>query len=229
MISTKNIPSEGNSIPKTIQPGNHVITVTSIKLDIPPYNKDAYNVILNVEGPELEGFDGFWINKDDQSLGKHKGQVGLIKLTQYPFADNTTKSGVTVSRDAEMLKSLQSFCGALSCMEWFTAQDNKHNTFEELVAALNTEKPFAGKKLRCCVGGNEYENKQGYIAYDLHFVRSTKDGLGYENANVAEASSRVATFNPDTHIRRKKIEPVASFGTDGGVPTSNSVSNDFVL
>ncbi len=228
MISTKNIPTEGISIPKIIQPGNHVVTVNSVKLDIPPFNREAYQIILNVEGPELENFEGFWVDKDNQSAGKHKGQVGSVKLTQYPFSNSTTKTGVVINRDAEMLKSLQSLCGALSCMDWWGAQDNKYNTFEDIINAFNNEKPFAGKKLRCCIGGKEYENRQGYLAYDMYFVRSTRDGLGYENANVDEASSKVTTFNPDTHVVRKKVETIEAFG-EGETPTSNTVSGDFTL
>ena len=126
MISTTNIPSEGNATPKVLQPGNHTVTINTVKLEVPAYNKDAFNVVLGVEGLDLgESFEGFWVNKDDESLGRHKGQVASVKLTQFAFADATTKTGINIKRDVELLKSLQTLCKALNCSDWFVAQESK--------------------------------------------------------------------------------------------------------
>lgn len=229
MISTTNIPGEGSGIPKVLQPGNHIISINSIKLETPPYNKDALNIVLNVEGPDMgDAFEGFWVNKDDESLGRHKGQVASVKMTQFAFSNATTKTGTVINRDVEIVRTMQSLCKALNCIEWLQAQDNQHETVTALVEQFATDKPFAGKQLRCCLAGNEYQNKQGYTNFDLHFAKSVKGSYGYENAEVAEDLSKVITFDPETHIRRKKTETVASFG-DSNVTTSSSVGSDFEL
>jgi len=229
MISTTNIPGEGSGIPKVLQPGNHIVTINSIKLETPPYNKDALNIVLNVEGPDMgESFEGFWVNKDDESLGRHKGQVASVKMTQFAFSNATTKTGIVINRDVEIVRTMQSLCKALNCIEWLQAQDNQHETVAELIQQFATDKPFAGKQLRCCIAGNEYQNKQGYTNFDLHFAKPVKGSYSYESAEVSEESSKVMKFDPETHIRRKKTETVASFG-DSNVTTSSSVGSDFEL
>jgi hypothetical protein len=227
MISTINIPSEGSGVPKVLQPGNHTVTINTVKIEVPPYNKDAMNIILGVEGPDMgESFEGFWINKDDESLGRHKGQVAAIKLSQYAYADGTTKSGISVKRDVELLKALQTLCKSLGCNDWLLAQNNNHDTMESLFAQFAEDKPFAGKQLYCCVAGSEYTNKQGYTNFDLYFPRTNRGSFAYEIAGTK--GSQVVLFNEEIHIRRKKVEPVQSFG-DSTVTTSSSVGDDFDL
>jgi hypothetical protein len=227
MISTINIPGEGSGVPKVLQPGNHTVTVNTVKLEVPPYNKDAINVVLGVEGPDMgETFEGFWVNKDDESLGRHKGQVASVKLSQYAFSDGTTKSGVAVKRDVELLRALQTLCKAFGCTDWLLAQNNNHDTMESLFAQFASDKPFAGKQLYCCIAGSEYTNKQGYTNFDLYFPRTSRGSYAYEAAGVKP--SQVVTFDEEQHIRRKKVEPVQSFG-DSNVTTSSSVGSDFEL
>jgi len=227
MISTINIPGEGSGVPKVLQPGNHTVTVNTVKLEVPPYNKDAINVVLGVEGPDMgETFEGFWVNKDDESLGRHKGQVASVKLSQYAFSDGTTKSGVAVKRDVELLRALQTLCKAFGCNDWLLAQNNNHDTMESLFTQFGIDKPFAGKQIYCCVAGSEYTNKQGYTNFDLYFPRTARGSYAYEA--VGAKSSQVVTFDEQQHIRRKKIDAVQSFG-DSNVTTSSSVGSDFEL
>ena len=227
MISTINIPSEGSAVPKVLQPGNHIVTINSVKLEVPPFNKDAVYVVLGVEGPNMgENFEGFWINKDDESLGRHKGQVATIKLSQYPYSDGTTKTGIPIKRDVELLKGLQNLCKALNCSDWLVAQNNNHDTMESLFAQFASDKPFVGKKLYCCVAGSEYTNKQGYTNFDLYFPRTGRGAYAFEAAG--SEPSHVVPFNEELHIRRKKVEAVQSFG-DSSITTSSSVGDDFTL
>jgi hypothetical protein len=227
MISTINIPGEGSGQQKVLQPGNHTVTINTVRLEVPPYNKDAINIVLGVEGPDMgETFEGFWINKDDESLGRHKGQVASIKLSQFAFADGTTKSGISIKRDVELLKALQTLCKTLDCSNWLLAQNNNHDTMESLFTQFGIDKPFAGKQIYCCVAGSEYTNKQGYTNFDLYFPRTARGSYAYEA--VGAKSSQVVTFDEQQHIRRKKIDAVQSFG-DSNVTTSSSVGSDFEL
>jgi hypothetical protein len=230
MISTKDVigTTGGSSVPKVIQPGNNDITVLNIKLEPARFKEGGYDIILNVEGPDMgDGFDGFWIDKDNQTLGRHKGQVGRIRATEYPYADGTTKSGVEVSRDKELLRFLQTFCKETHSLGWFSEQDNKHETIESLFEALNNDKPFAGKVLRMCVGGKEYVNREGYTNYDLYLPKYNRGQVPFETIEVEEATSKVIPFDEQIHVKKRKVENVSSFGDDA--PAAPKSSGDFDL
>jgi hypothetical protein len=219
MISTKDI--KGNSeggLPKNLQPGNHTCTVNGIRLEEFKFKEGAYHIILSLEGPDMgSGFEGFFIDKNNESKGRHKGQVGEVKASEWAYADGQTKSGIVVKRDDEILKFLKNFCNSFGINEWLIDQDGKHATIESLISALNKEKPFTGVAVDFCVGGKEYTNKNGYTAYDLFLPKFSKSGAAF-------GKSKVASFNEAEHIRRKKVETVSEFGND-----SNSGSADFEL
>jgi hypothetical protein len=228
MINTVDIPeSKGSSIPKTLQPGNVIFQVHSMKLDSPPYDREALNLSLSVESEKIEGFEGFFIDKNNETLGRHNGQVGNIRISQYPFKDAVTKSGVEIKRDLELMKSIKNFCNVINANEWLTSQNNKHDTFESLINQFNIDKPFANKWIRACVGGSEYVNKGGYTNYDLYIPKATGMVVSMENANVSEEESKVMKFDSEKHLRRKKVDEVKSFG-DSTI-TSASVGSDFEL
>src|ERR1035437_3878159 len=190
-ISTKNIPSPG-SVPKLIQPGNRTVKILSVLLEKFPFREGGYHVILNVEGPDLGAeYDGFFVDKNDPAKGKYSGQIGKIKAGEYAFSDNTTKTGVAISRDKEMLKFLSNFCKDLGIAEWFDKQDDKHETIEALYEQFNSDKPFAEKWVRMCVAGKEYINGQGYTNYDLFMPKSSAKAVAVELESVPEASSRI--------------------------------------
>ena len=183
---------------------------------------------LNVEGPDMgEDFEGFFIDKDDPTQGRYKGQVGRIRFSEFPYADGETKSGIIIKRDDEILKAINNICKALSMQSWLEGQDNKHDTIQSLVSQLNADKPFTGKYLRACIAGREYQNKQGYTNHDLYLPKWSKEGLAYESADVEEALSKVVKFNVDVHIKKSKTDVVQSFGD--ATPTTSNVAGDFEL
>jgi hypothetical protein len=229
MISTKNVKSGGDSfVPKNLTPGNAVVKVNGIKLESPPYDSKAYNLILDCEGPNLgESFEGFLIDKNDPSKGHYAGQIGRVRISEYPFADATTPKGNVIVRDEQLLKTIHTFCKATNTTEWFDAQDEKHDTVESLINQLAEDKPFVGKYIRACIAGREYTNKAGYPAFDLYFPRYSKDGLSYESADVEESKSRVVKFNPEVHIKKSKPTEVSSWG--GSSSSAGNIADDFVL
>ena len=175
MISTKNIEeSKGGGVAKTIHPGNIKATILGIELEPFKFLPDSYHVILFLESEELgDGFEGFMLNKDNPSLGYHKGQVGRVKVSEYAYADATTKNGNEIKRDSEMLKCIKNLCTALGpkALKWLDSQDGKHDTIESLFEQFNIDQPFKEIYLDFCIGGKEYTNKKGYPAYDLHLPK----------------------------------------------------------
>ena len=99
-LSTTDLGKEGGSgLPKTISPGNNTVKVNSVHLDEFKFIPGAYHLMLNVETKPIEGFEGFMIDKDDESKGHYAGQIGRVKAAQYAFADGKTKSGVPIQVD----------------------------------------------------------------------------------------------------------------------------------
>jgi len=218
MISTKDIEIKGSGdlISKIIEPGNLECTIRNIELAVPPYDSSAYNIVLECEGPDMgEGFEGFFIDKDNESLGRYKGQVGRIRLSQYAFSNGETKTGIKIERDMSMLRALKSLCVELGCESWLEKQDNEHDTIESLFTQFKEDQPFKDVVLKMCIGGKEYTNRNGYINYDLYLPRITKQGKPYESATVSEDESKLLVFDESKHIiRQKAAQKVESFGND---------------
>jgi len=227
MLNTKDIKTGGSSTPKILQPGNQTLTIHSVELEEFKFKPGGLHIILHCEGEDLgEDFEGFFIDKTNESLGRYKGQVGRIKASEYAFADGTTKSGIPVSRDQDMLKFLKTLCIELDCLSWLEDQDGKHPTIESLMRKFNEDKPFKGKWMNTCVAGKEYLNKEGYTNYELFLPKFSKAGVPF--VGVGKAKDKVIMFNPADHIRKKNVENVQGF--EGGEQTDSSkVSSDFKL
>jgi len=229
MISTKNI-SNGGSISKVLEPGNKVIKINSIKLEEYPYRDNAYHFVMHCEGQDLgKDFEGFYIDPAKPKTGRYKGQVGNVKAGEWAFSDFITQSGIEISRDEEILKFVKNLCDLFDS-EWLDAQDNKHETIEELVIQFNEDKPFQGAFFNACLCGKEYTNKNGYTNYDIFLPKFTRNGLPFEPEDVDSSISRVYTFDPNEHIRKKKVsKEVDSFKKEEEKEETTTKSDDFEL
>lgn len=223
-LSTTDLVKEGGSgLPKTIAPGNYSLKINSVTLEDFKFIEGAKHLILHVETEPIAGFEGFMIDKDDESKGHYAGQIGRIKASQYAFADGKTKSGVEIQRDRSVMIFLQNLSKALDINAWFLAQDNKHDTIEDFVDAFSKEAPFKDKFFDCCVAGKEYEGKSGYTNYDMWLPKSSKEGFAF-----GATGSKVLAYNEKEHLKKLEIKPVDSFGDDDFEVPSRSAS-DFSL
>jgi hypothetical protein len=215
-LSTTDLPvGGGSSLPKTIAPGNHTLKINSVYLDDFRFIEGAKHLMMNVETEPIEGFEGFMIDRDN----------GRVKASQYAFADGQTKSGIQIHRDKSILMFLSNLCKALGKSDWFVAQDNKHDTIEEFVAAFNDEKPFEGVYLDFCIAGKEYENKNGYTNYDMWLPKSSKQGYAF----AEHESDRVLQYSEADHLIKMQVNKVDSFGDDDDVSIPSKTSSDFSL
>jgi hypothetical protein len=223
-LSTTDLGKEnGGGLPKTIAPGNYTLKINSVYLEDFKFIDGAKHLMLNVETLPIEGFEGFMIDKDNPDAGHYAGQIGRVKASQYAFADGKTKSGVEIQRDRSVLVFLQNLCKALDANEWFTAQNNKHDTIEDFVEAFSKDAPFKDVYIDMCVAGKEYEGKSGYTNYDMWLPKASKEGYAY-----APKGGRVLVFNEVDHLKKLEVKPVESFGDDDlDIPTR--VSSDFTL
>ena len=220
MITTKNVtePVAGKGSSKKLEPGNETVTILGVKLQpnkYDKYKKDAEYLMLVLEGPDMgAGFEGFMRDKDDPSKGIHTGQTAWVKASQWAFADGTTKGGIEISKDNEILRYIKSICMQTDSMKWFDEQDGKHDTIKSFVEQFDADKPFAGKKLNVCIAGHEFKKKDSnYLAWDLHLPKYSGKDIPFEAAGTAD--SKLIKFNESIHIKRYVEKEVKSFSSNG--------------
>jgi len=185
-------------------------------------------LILDMEGVDLgSGFDGFFLNKDNPSLGKHKGQVGQVKASEWAFTNGETKGGVKVSRDKQILVFMKQLCTSLNILSWLDDQDNKHDTIESLVKAFSDEKPFKDKYLMYCICGKEYTNKQNYVSYELFLPKFTKSGVPFEPVDANP--SKLLKLSEAEHIKKKDSGSNNKASGPFGNESANTKGGDFNL
>jgi len=225
MLNTKEMNANGGKVKPVIGVGNNVVKINSIVLSATPYDKEAFNVHLNVETKPVKGdFQGFLKDAADQNSERYAGQVGRVRISQYPFKDTTLPSGTQIYRDTEILRSLITLSEAL----------NKRDDLDSIEAETIEDFVSAANKVLCddtfinmCVGGREWENNEGYINYDLYLPKLTREGTPVESLDVE--NSNLLQFDESKHVRKlqkKQAEPVSSFEP---VSSNGSVGDDFDL
>jgi len=224
-LSTTDLGTGGSGMAKTIAPGNHTLKINSIELEDFRFIEGAKHLILHVETEPIEGFEGFWIDKDDESQGRYDGQIGRIKASQYAFADGETKSGIKIQRDRSVMIFLQNLCNTLGINEWFRNQDGKHETIEDFFHAFNKSAEFRGKFLEFCVAGKEYEGKTGYTNYDMWLPKAENKKYAYGELEAG----KVIAYDEAKHLKKLETKEVKSFGEDDGFDTPSKSSSDFSL
>jgi hypothetical protein len=225
-LSTTDLSTGGGSgLPKTIQTGNHVLKINNITLEDYQFIDNAKHLVLHVETQPIDGFEGFMIDKDDESKGHYAGQIGRVKASQYAFADGETKSGVKIQRDRSVMIFLQNLCKSLGINEWFVAQDNLHDTIEDFVKAFAKEAPFKDKFMEFCIAGKEYESKSGYTNYDMWLPK----GEGNKYAYGEIEGGKVLKYDEAKHLKKLEVKDVKSFGDDDDFSVPSRTSSDFNL
>jgi hypothetical protein len=225
-LSTTDLSTGGGSgLPKTIQTGNHVLKINKITLEDYQFIDNAKHLVLHVETQPIDGFEGFMIDKDDESKGHYAGQIGRVKASQYAFADGETKSGVKIQRDRSLLIFLQNLCKSLGVNEWFVAQDDKHDTIEDFIKAFAKDAPFTDKYMEFCIAGKEYESKSGYTNYDMWLPK----GEGNKYAYGEIEGGKVLKYDESKHLKKMEVKEVKSFGDDNDFSVPSKTSSDFNL
>jgi hypothetical protein len=224
-LSTTDLVAGGGGLPKTIAPGNHTLKINNIELEDFRFIEGAVHLILHVETKPIEGFEGFMIDKDDESKGRYEGQIGRVKASQYAFADGETKSGIKIQRDRSIMIFLQNLCKTLGINEWFIAQDNQHDTIEDLVKEFNKTAKFQDIYLDFCIAGKEYVGKTGYTNYDMYLPKAERGTYSYGEVE----SGKVITYVESVHLKKTEVKEVKEFGNDDDFNISSKSSSDFSL
>ena len=220
MLSTKDMSAGSGSIKPVIGVGNHKIKINSITFDQTPYDMDAYNITLHVEGEPVTGeFNGFLKDMNNPNGPRFEGQVGRVRFSPYPFKDATLNNGNEISRDTEVLKAmvfLSEVVGKRTELDAIEA-----NTIEDFMVKAGNVCSETGY-INACLGAREWENKEGYVNNDLFLPKRTKDGMPLEEMD--KENSNLVTFdrNNTNHFRpyvmketaASNFEPAAATGSD---------------
>ena len=197
MLNTKDMSAGSGRTKPVLDPGNHVVKINSITLDQTPYDADSYNIHLHVETAPVGGdFEGFFKDYNDQSQGRYEGQIGRVRISPFPFKDTTLPSGREISRDQEILKHMITLAETLDMRDGLDSIEAQ--TIEEFMTECNNL--MGGSKLiNMCIGGREWENKEGYINNDLYLPRISKDGIAMEAVDAE--NSRLLKFDRAVHVK----------------------------
>ena len=216
MLNTKDMSAGSGRTKPVLDPGNHKVKINSITLDQTPYDADSYNIHLHVETAPVGGdFEGFFRDYNDQSQGRYEGQIGRVRISPFPFKDTTLPSGREISRDQEVLKSMINLAEVLNMRDGLDSIEAQ--TIEEFMTECNNL--MGGSKLmNMCIGGREWENKEGYINNDLFLPRISKDGIPMEAVDAE--NSKLLKFDRGVHVKAlvKKDKPAEEtpFTADSG-------------
>lgn len=210
MLSTKNLEESKRGPRPIIEAGNQKVKINTITFDQTPWSKDAYNIVLHVESEPIGGdFEGFLIDKDNPSKGRYEGQVGRVRLSKYVFENGTTKSGREKNRDQDVLKAMNSLAVAMDLKS-----DLDQVEAEDIFVFMDAcDKIFSNSEyVNMCIGGREWENKDGYINLDMFLVPYEKGKVPVERDGVE--NSRLIQFDESKHIQKIKKRDVDGFESD---------------
>lgn len=221
MLSTKNMKSGGGNLRPVIDAGNHKIKINDLTFDQTPYDKDAYNITMHIETEPVGGeFQGFLVDKDNPNGKRYEGQVGRVRFSQYAYRDAVLPSGIEIKRDQSVLKAMVILAETLGIRDEL---DNiEANTIFEFMSGCR--QIFKNSKyFNACIGGREWENKDGYVNLDLYLPKISKGKVNIEACDVT--NSRLMEFDATAHIKKLAKKSVSSF-EDNDDPFA---SDDFEL
>ena len=225
-LSTKDlVTSGGGGLPKTISPGNNRLKINKLELEDFSFIEGAKHLLLHVETEPIDGFEGFWIDKDNEGLGRHAGQVGKVRASMYAYADGVTKGGIKIERDKSLMLFLKSLCNNLGISQWFESQDDLHATIDDFIIAFNKSAPYKDIYLNFCVAGREYIDKNGYTNYNLYLPKADKGKYAYGEIE----QGKVLVYDEAKHLKKLEVTEVKKFGDDDDFSTTTKSSSDFNL
>jgi hypothetical protein len=129
-------------------------------------------------------------------------------------------NGREISKDTEVLKAMIFLAEVVDRRDELDAiEANDIFIFMKAVNKLLGK----SKYINACVGGREWENKEGYVNYDLFLPRLSKDGVPLEMLD--KDPSRLLSFDKEKHVKAlKKSQAQNNFE-----PVDTSIGDDFDL
>ena len=210
MLSTKDMSAGSGGTKPVIGTGNHKVKINSITFYQTPYDADAYNITLHIEGEPVTGeFNGFLKDMNNPNGPRYEGQVGRVRFSPYPFKDATLNNGNEISRDTEVLKAMVFLSEVVNKRTELDAIEA--NTIEDFMvkaAAVCSETGY----INACLGAREWENKEGYVNNDLFLPKRSRNGVPLEALDT-EGSSLLTFDKNDTNHFRPMVQKAPTVAT----------------
>jgi hypothetical protein len=208
MLNTSGMSAGSGKEKPVMGPGNNLVKINSISFDQTPYDKEAFNIMLHVEGEPMEGeFQGFLKDVNQPEGARYAGQVGRVRYAPYPYKDATLPNGSEISRDTEVLKAMVGLSEQLGKRAELDAI--QANTIEDFMAKCNGifSSPLY---VNMCLGTREWENKEGYVNNDLYLPKMSKDGIPLEAVDAPNSRLLQYDTNNKNHYRPVVKKDVAT-------------------
>jgi len=215
MLNTKSIEtsSASSKVAPVIKPGNHQLKINRIYLEEPRYQTPdkEYFLMLDVEtapvnDPEFKGWT-------DPNGNPYQGQIGRVKYSYYSFKNATLDSGTKIDMVEKILQALAILAQNLDAREVLdSVEEETLEAFVDSASAALCPTAF----LQFCIGGKEWENKDGYTNYDLFLPKPQKGAYPFGSLE----SDKILTFDSNDHIvanKKAAREPINSFSPESGL------------
>jgi len=160
------------------------------------------------------------------SVGNQVIKINSItyeRFSPYPYKDATLPSGREIQKDQEILKAMVYLSEVLD--KRYELDMIEAETIEQFMTECNTLFSNTGF-FNACVGGREWENKEGYVNYDLFLPRMSKEGIPLEALN--KDNSRLLEFSKKDHVRELQNKSTTTTQSNFE-PASTSTGDDFDL
>ena len=181
-----------NNMNYDLTPGNYHCKINKVELIEDEKYKGAYSILLHLETEAK-------VDNGNTHLSTKKG---IVKATRFPFADGVTWDDVKISKDKEILKWLYCFCTFNKCFDWFQSQDERHTTIESFFLAFIYDKPFKNKYYRFCIAGEEIEDENGSLTYNLFLPKMSNEERPFESLDTE--MTNLTIFDKNEHIIKIK-------------------------
>lgn len=196
-----------------LEPGNHLVRILGMKLEVPPYDKEGEKRVLNIllEGEAMGGdFKGFRKNPDDESSDTYEGQIATVRHDKFDFNTFTTKTGRLIERDNQIFQWINNFALHIGKLTLLKNAKIEENTIEDYVATASAIICDPKNWIMVTIAGVRYKNKQGYDAFNLFFPKATKTQFAYAVFDpMVPLPADLIEFNAEEHVTDKKEkEPV---------------------
>lgn len=192
-------------VSKTIKPGNvkaRVYGISTSEATFKGVDKLFLHLHLETEpiGPD---FQGFLIDKDDESKGRFVGQIGNVKSSGFGYDDNRKdKDGNIITKEDSVIMFLDSLCNeAGSTWVKDVIEGRKFNSMEEFIKGFNKELPIKDVYLNWCIGGTQDTDENGYPKYWLNLPKFEK---GFRLFATDENKSTLLPYEKEEHLYVKE-------------------------
>lgn len=206
-LSTKNV--KVKALPRTIEPGIRVVKINAISLKPAkfPEDGDPLDLILHIEGVDQgDNWEGWLIDRNDESKGRYKGQTGRVRATRYPFSNGNYPGGEPIIRDERILGFIKLLAFELGVTRQLDCVETA--TIEEFVNAASPILAGTDQWLNMCLCGREY-NSNGFTNFDLYLPKPQNGQKPFENAE--REPSKILQFRDDMILRKSASMSVESY------------------